>query len=90
MRNMKGLATASPDRCGGPRDNSEYPMPRDALNLINLNQRKAEVSYAIAVMVRIGGLGGMKSRRTLMVGARFAASMWIFTQTEVCDGHRHM
>ena len=28
---------------------------KDALNLINLNQTKVEVSYAIAVMDRIGG-----------------------------------
>ena len=57
--------------------------------MINAIQTKAGFSDAIAMMDRIGGWeeGNEQEKR---VGARFAASLWIYSKDVVCDGHRNM
>ena len=50
----------------------------DKFDVENPIQTKAEFSFAIAVMDKIGG-----SEEVNWVGSRFAASMWIFTKAVI-------
>ena len=52
-------------------------------------QTIAELSYAVAVMDKIGGWEE-GSQREDQNGARFGANMWISTKAVVCNGQRHM
>ena len=55
----------------------------DRFDLENPIQTKAEFSYAIAVMDKIG-----RREEEDWVGSRFAASMWTYTKAVVCNGVR--
>ena len=57
----------------------------DNFDLANAIQTKAEFSYAIAVMDKIGGWEEENS-----VGSRFAANMWIWTKAVICNGQNRM
>ena len=57
----------------------------DKFDLENAIQKKAEFSYAIAVMDKIGGC-----EEENWVGSRYAASMWIYTEAVLCNGQNHM
>ena len=57
----------------------------DKFDLENAIQKKAEFSYAIAVMDKIGGC-----EEENWVGSRYAASMWMYTEAVLCNGQNHM
>ena len=59
------------------------------VRLTNSIQTKAEFSYAIAVMYRIGGCNEADDEGS-QIGAIFAASMWIYTKAVACNGQQHM
>ena len=52
---------------------------KDEFDLTNSIQTKAEFSYVIAVMYRIGGCNEADDEGS-QIGAIFAASMWIYTK----------
>ena len=52
-------------------------------------QTKAEFSYAIEVMDRIGGWEEEEGEQENWVGPSFAASMWIYTKAVVCRAKPH-
>ena len=62
----------------------------DKFGLDNLIKTKAVFSHAIAVMDRIGGWEEEEGEQENWVGARFAASIWIYTKAVVCNGQSHM
>ena len=53
-------------------------------------QTKAEFSYAIAVMGKIGGWEEEEGEQDNWVSPRFDASMWIYTKAVVYNGENHM
>ena len=62
----------------------------DKFDLENAIQTKAELSYAIAVMDRVGGWEEEDGEQENWVGPRFAASMWIYTKAVMCNVQNHM
>ena len=58
----------------------------DKFDLDNAIQTKAEFSHATAAMDRIGGWEEEEGEQENWVGARFAASIWIYTIAVVCNG----
>ena len=61
----------------------------DKFDLDNAIQTKAEFSYAIAGMDRIGGWEEEEGEQENWVGPRFPASMWMCTKAVVCNGRNH-
>ena len=57
----------------------------ERFDLENAIQTKADFSSAIAVMDKIRGW-----EEENWVGSRFAASMWIYTKTVMCNGQNNM
>ena len=94
--NKKSLAPARARIQARARATREYVLKqvwashvKEEFDLINAIQTKAAFSYATAVMDRIGGWEEGDEQDN-WVGARFAASIWIFTTYVVCNGHRNM
>ena len=62
---------------------------QDDFDLTNSIRTNAEFSYAIAVMDRVGGwIDGAEEGS--QIGARFAASAWIYTKAVIGNEKRHM
>ena len=62
----------------------------DEFDLDNAIPTKAEFSCATAVMDRIGGWEEEEGEQENWVGARLAASIWIYTKSVVCNEQSHM
>ena len=64
---------------------------KDEFDLAHLIQTKAQVSYAITVMDRIGGwIEGGSTEGGSQIGGRLAASIWIYTRAVTFNGQTYM
>ena len=62
----------------------------DEIDVANLIQTEAELSYAKTVMDRIGcWIEGGRDEDGSQIGGRPAASMWIYTKAVICNGQQH-
>ena len=92
---MKGLAATSPDRCSSPRVERSYTetflgiLRQGQVRCSQSDLDKSGIFIHGCSVDRIGRWEEGNAREDL-VGARFAASMWICTKAVVCYGQRHM
>ena len=89
------MATTSCARCGGrgyeKRILAQFwaSFVKDELDLANSIQTKAAVSYAAAVMDKIG-VWIVGDEEGSQIGASFPARLWVYTKAVICNGQQHV